>query len=292
LPGVRGYYPYAGCDSYTYGETEDYTIQVIANACPTITGLVTTNITTSSAQLSWNPASDAFSYELRWKAQSASDWTVVSDLSTTNFLLSNLATGTGYQWQVKAICASGASVYAGSSFVSLCPLPTNLTTSQITTSSAVLSWSTTGDGRTYDLAWRAENSSTWTIVDGLTTSSYSLTGLREGTIYVWQVRSTCTPTGSQNYTNPASFNTQGICRPLTAYGCLYNNGLNSLVFNNQTITQSNGCSTSGYRNNTLINVPVTAGRSYSFSGTLISSNYSEGFSIWLDINRNGLFESW
>ncbi|OIN59680.1 hypothetical protein BLX24_07370 [Arsenicibacter rosenii] len=292
IAGVRGYFPSAGCDTYTYGETEDYTIQVApANACPTITGLNTTSLTTSSAQLSWNATSEAFSYELRWKTQDASDWTIVSGLSATRFQLTNLTAGTGYQWQVRAVCANGTSVYAGSAFATVCPAPTSLTTSQITASSAMLSWSSAGEGRTYDLAWRPESSGTWNLVDGLTTNTYSLTGLREGIGYVWQVRSLCTPTGSQTYVGPVSFYTQGTCRPITTYGCSDNDGLNSFTFNNQAITQSQGCSPAGYRTNTRINVPVTAGRPYSFSGTLLSSSYYEGICIWLDVNRNGIYET-
>lgn len=292
IAGVRGYSPAGSCDSYTYGETEDYTIQVApANVCPTITGLNTTSLTTSSAQMSWNATSEAFSYELRWKAQDAADWTIISGLSATHFQLTNLATGTGYQWQVRAVCANGTSVYAGSAFATVCTAPTILTTSQITASSALLSWSSAGEGRTYDLAWRPESSGTWNLVDGLTTNTYSLTGLREGIGYVWQVRSLCTPTGSQTYVSPVSFKTQGTCRPITTYGCFDNDGLNSFTFNNQTITQSQGCSPAGYRTNTRINVPVTAGRPYSFSGTLLSSSYYEGICIWLDVNRNGIYET-
>nr|WP_293839151.1 fibronectin type III domain-containing protein [uncultured Arsenicibacter sp.] len=292
IAGVRGYSPAGSCDSYTYGETEDYTIQVApANACPTISGLNTTSLTTSSAQLSWNATSEAFSYELRWKTQDASDWTIISGLSATRFQLTNLAAGTGYQWQVRAVCADGTSVYAGSAFATACPAPTALTTSQITASSAILSWSSAGEGRTYDLAWRPESSGTWNLVDGISTNTYSLTGLREGIGYVWQVRSLCTPTGSQTYVSPVSFKTQGTCRPITTYGCFDNDGLNSFTFNNQAITQSQGCSPAGYRTNTRINVPVTAGRPYSFSGTLLSSSYYEGICIWLDVNRNGIYET-
>lgn len=288
---TRGYATGSPCVNTNYGEAEDYTIVVAPNSCGSSGTLSTTTITSNSAQLNWSSGGDVFGYELRWKALDDAQWTTVSDLATSNYTLTGLTTGTGYQWQVRSVCVNGTSAYAGQTFQTICPSPTNLSATNTMGTSAQLTWSDLGAGRTYDLAWRLENTSTWQVVEGITTNTYSLTGLREGTVYVWQVRSVCTPTGSQTFVAPVTFATAGTCRPTFAYGCTDFDGINSFAFNGVPMSQNSGCSVNGYRSYTNPVAPVTAGRPYSFSGTLLSNTYQEGISIWLDLNRNGVFEN-
>lgn len=282
---------FSSCLSTTYGETEDYTITVLANGCAAPGGLSSTSLTASSAQLNWATVAGAVSYELRWKALESSTWTTVSGLTSTNYALSNLTTGGGYAWQVRSVCASGSSAYAGQTFTTNCPAPTGLVSETITGTSAVLNWSNLGPGRTYDLIWRAESATIWQTVDGLTVPTYVLTGLTEGTTYVWQVRSVCTATGSLTYVPAAAFATRGTCRPVTLRGCADLDGLDSFMFNSVPMSVSSGCSVEGYRQYSSPMAPVTAGQPYSFSGTLLSNVYNEGVGIWLDLNRNGVFEA-
>lgn len=288
---TQGYNSNSPCSTDSFGEAEDYTIMVQPNSCAAPGGLATINLGIRSAQLNWSGVGDAFGYELRWKAQDSPTWNTIPNLTTNSYLLSDLTAGTGYQWQVRSVCAADNSVYAGQTFQTICPGPTNLTATAVSGTSAQLNWSDLGPNRTYDLVWRMESTSTWQVVDGLTTPTYALTGLREGTVYVWQVRSVCTPTGSQTFSPSVSFATTGSCRPSYLNGCTAFDGLNSLVFNGVPMSLSSGCSAAGYRQYASPVAPVTAGRPYSFSGTLLSSSYSEGIGIWLDRNRNGIFES-
>jgi hypothetical protein len=79
--------------------------------CGTPSGLASANITTNSATVSWNAVSDAVSYTLAYKTESASTWTEVTQTSTSKNL-TGLAEATTYQFKVKSTCSQGASSYS------------------------------------------------------------------------------------------------------------------------------------------------------------------------------------
>ena len=68
-------------------------------------------------------------------------------------------------------------------------------------------------------------------------------------------------------------------------------GLNGFTLNNIILSQNSGCSVGGYSSNTAISATVSAGKSYSFTVTLLSANYNEGVAIWADLNHNHIFET-
>lgn len=92
-----------------------------------------------------------------------------------------------------------------------CNAPTNLVTNSITTTSAALSWTAATGGAGHTLQWRQASASTWTTVNNIAGTTYSLSGLTAGTTYQFQVRTEC-GTSSSTYSAPAGFST-------TAVGC-------------------------------------------------------------------------
>lgn len=80
--------------------------------CAVPGGLSATGITTSSATLNWSAATGAVSYNVQWKASSASTWNTVSNVSGTSYALSGLSASTGYSYQVQTNCSSGTSAYS------------------------------------------------------------------------------------------------------------------------------------------------------------------------------------
>ncbi len=70
--------------------------------------LVTSNgITYNSANITWTAVASATSYELRWKPSSGSTWTNVTGLTTNSYGLGGLSPLTGYDAQVRSVCAGG-----------------------------------------------------------------------------------------------------------------------------------------------------------------------------------------
>lgn len=85
--------------------------------CGNPTGLTSTGITTSAANLSWTAVANATSYAVEYKLNTATTWTVISAAqTTTTATLTSLTAGTAYNWRVRATCAAGAGNYVTANF--------------------------------------------------------------------------------------------------------------------------------------------------------------------------------
>lgn len=168
-----------------------------------------------------------------------------------------------------------------------CSAPTGLTASGITNTSATVSWSAAGGAAYYNLQWKAAASATWNTVSGLTTTSYSLSGLTLGTTYQFQVQTICTA-GSSGYSSPVSFTTTGgsITYCTSRGSSTTYEWIRQIIFGSINNTSGNN---SGYGNYTGLTANVTAGSTYTitvvpgFSG----STYREYWSVYIDFDRNG-----
>lgn len=91
-----------------------------------------------------------------------------------------------------------------------CVVPTGLTASSITTTSATLNWSTASGANSYNIQYRPTGTTTW-IAATSTTTSKAISGLTQGTQYEFQVQSVCTA-GSSSYSSSSTFITSmGVC---------------------------------------------------------------------------------
>lgn len=74
------------------------------------TGLAVSNVTSSTAHLSWTPSSDATAWRVQRKLSTASTWSDVGTTATPSYDDGALAASTSYDWQVIATSAAGESV--------------------------------------------------------------------------------------------------------------------------------------------------------------------------------------
>jgi len=148
------------------------------------------------------------------------NWILVP--STSNSLtLDNLASGK-YEWQVQTVCAATSSTFSPSfNFETAdpdnCNATSNLTSSQITTSSALLEWSSpiSNGFDEYLVEYAVAGSGDW-VSTTTTETQVSISGLAANTIYQWRVQTLCINAVSNE--NNASFSTlsPGECNPPTA----------------------------------------------------------------------------
>jgi hypothetical protein len=89
---------------------------------------------------------------------------------------------------------------------SSCGIPTNLTTSSITSTSATLSWGAVPGTTSYTLQYKLSTATTWTTVSGLTSTTFNLTGLASLTTYNFQVNTICS-LGTGSYSAISNFTT-------------------------------------------------------------------------------------
>lgn len=106
-----------------------------ANCGSAPTGLTVSNVTPSSANLTWVPVSGASSYVVRFKKVSDTAWMTFTT-TTTSTVITSLVDNTAYEVQVAAICSGTTQPFTASS---------NFTTSQMPAYCPVNSGSATDD---------------------------------------------------------------------------------------------------------------------------------------------------
>lgn len=96
-----------------YGTTGNFTVCAYgsSSSCATPSNTNQTNITQTSATLTWGSVASATNYTVQYRVSGTSTWTTVT-ISNTSFPLSNLTCNTTYEWQVRANCSSGNSSYS------------------------------------------------------------------------------------------------------------------------------------------------------------------------------------
>ncbi|MFN6378804.1 MAG: GEVED domain-containing protein [Flavobacteriales bacterium] len=172
------------------------------------------------------------------------------------------------------------------STANLCATPSGLSTTGVTGTSANFAWSASASATSYNLRYKLTSSTTWTTVNGLTTTSFAASALAACSAYEWQVQSVCSATSSSNFSASATFSTTG-CVP--SY-CASNGGtadefINTVVLN--TINNTSG-NNGGYANFTSISTTLNTGTAYTFQGTpgFTSTAYNETWRVWIDYNQD------
>jgi hypothetical protein len=115
---VRSRYYYQSvadpCDTFSSGETEDYTVSVIAEpSCFPPTMLGVQNTLPTSTNLSWT--SDGALFDLEWAEAPfvPGEGSQINGITTTSYTLNGLEADTAYQYYVRQDCTTGESFWSG-----------------------------------------------------------------------------------------------------------------------------------------------------------------------------------
>jgi chitodextrinase len=166
-------------------------------------------------------------------------------------------------------------------------VPTNLTSSNISSTSATLNWDTV-PGATYAIQYRETGTSTWSTASTGDTS-FNLSGLNPLTSYEAQVQSVCS-SGSSAFSSLVNFTTLDLV--LVYCNSKGNNVSDEYIGRVQigSIDNSSG-SGNGYTDHTSISTnlnkdeAVTITITPTWTGTI----YNEGYAVWIDYNKDGDF---
>lgn len=285
-----------------------YSNNVFTTKCdPTPPNVVISNITATSALVTWNPLVANASYELRWRIVGTPGWFAPTGGTPqpplNSYTLPNLTSFTTYEVQVRSRCNgttidnpwSNPQVFTT---VRVCEIPPpGLTITTLTPTSAEVVWDAfTGAGATgsYILKYRKVGIPSWTTIN-VNTNTYTLTGLLELTKYEMQVANVCSGTPG-NFTPPYYFTT-----PTVVY-CQMTATTPSEYFINKVTVKPTG-------KTEMVNEDLTGGTYSDF--TAIPAKYIEliqgstgnqitvdktvgtsptGVAVWIDFNRNGYFD--
>jgi hypothetical protein len=168
--------------------------------CIAPSNLAVANVTATSALATWSAVAGAVSYNVRYKPVASATWTLTNTTATFRFL-SPLVPSTAYEVQVQTVCinssnTTGLSPFTGSVYfttmgpvTNACSAPTGLTASNITGTSATMSWNSSG-APFYTVRYRPSATLAWSYANSATTS-VGLSGLSLATQYEAQVRGIC-----------------------------------------------------------------------------------------------------
>jgi len=177
-----------------------------------------------------------------------------------------------------------------------CLPPTSLVISNITTSSATISWTapTAPPAGGYDYYYSTSNTppTGMTIPSGSTgagVTTANLAGLSAYTSYYFWVRSKCGSMDLSSWAGPAQFHT-GYCLPSSSTNSTYINNFSTTGGTTNISNLASGYTVGGYQDN-FASPPVTQipGSTFNFTAAIVGGTV--GAAIWIDWNNNLVFDS-
>lgn len=164
-------------------------------ACPEVTGIELTDKTYNSVKVSWTATGNG-----TWILEYSDGTTFkqVNDLTTTEYVLTNLSTGTTYTIKVKPVCAGGW--HQTTTFVPAYTAPASVSVTNATDTGAVASWAAVADAEGYEYIVVVKDAEVnWDNAVAATETSAELKGLNGLTDYGFYVRATYPENGASEY---------------------------------------------------------------------------------------------
>jgi hypothetical protein len=161
------------------------------SGCATPVNVVAANVTTTTANINFTPASGAATYTVTYTPTGGSPQTAIGN--TSPVALSGLTPSTTYSVTVTSNCGGGqTAASAASSFTTATPpciAPTNIAANSVTTTAASISFTGGTGATTYTVTYTPAGGSAQTASGA--TSPIALTGLASSTTYTATVTSNC-----------------------------------------------------------------------------------------------------
>ena len=201
-----------------YSSTSFFTTLNIPVACSRPHSLSVSNITNVSALISWSNLVSADTFRIRYSEVGSGINRYLNQPGTSGYsaILSGLNPNTNYQFQISSICTGTSSGYSTMATFSTsnvpvaCTIPYNLTSTNITNSTADISWTplVTADSFLVRYSVNGSTSYLWKKISGAGgINSTTLTSLLPLTTYQWQVRTLCNGQPISSYSSLSIFGT-------------------------------------------------------------------------------------
>ena len=261
--------------------------------CPQPFGLNVSNVTVTSADLSWTDAGTSAGFYYYYRVVGALVWDSVY-VTTTTVTLTGLDSCTNYQVKIAADCGSELSLYSGTSTFKTdgcCTPPTAIMVFAVDDSTVNLNFGTVTASTNYIVQFKPASSLVWTT-DTISSSPYPITELLPCTTYDLQMQTLCGLTATA-FSTPINFTTPG-CGACVDLGYCGSNGnfttdewIGQVQFS--TINRISG-DDGGYIF-TGLSADLDKNSTYTItvSPAYASTAYTEYFRAWIDYDQNGLF---
>ncbi len=189
------------CASGTSSYSSPIDFTTLALPCSVPAGLSATGVTSNSATISWTAVSGAVSYNIEYRILGAGSWLSATS-AVSSFTLSGLASGSGYEFAVEVVCATGTSGYSlPDTFTTAtvtCALTAGLAITVMSPGSVVLNWTAVPGAASYSIEYQKVGTPGWLYTTSTTTSKL-IVGLTPATTYQFQVQTICSTADSSGY---------------------------------------------------------------------------------------------
>ncbi len=152
LNGVfSGVYSVIVTDSSSCVQTDTFSIDMDSIECPVVESLWSDREKPFSARLHWEPATNAWSYQIRGRRVGTTNWTFLNVAhNAPNFKDAlGLSNNSSYEWQIRTNCdqiGAAQSVWSAmDTFTTGCYAPDSIWTDPVSSAGAGLNW-TRADG--------------------------------------------------------------------------------------------------------------------------------------------------
>ncbi len=194
----------------TYGRgVWDFAIQPLLG-CEVPNNVAATVISGNVLRLTWDAAASAERYRIRYR-ELGGTWTEKLTASTETFrFLNGLIPSTSYQYQIKTLCAASNSVWSPTYTIATsafkCDFPESSSETNLTASTATVSWPSDPDDLKYKLKYRPDLGGNPWIELNFEGSIKNLSGLNASTLYKYKLKTKCAG-GWTNWNSNAFFST-------------------------------------------------------------------------------------
>ncbi|WP_326981091.1 GEVED domain-containing protein [Chryseobacterium sp. MYb264] len=208
------------CQNPANGEVEDYAVKLRPCATTVPTNVEISAVTHNSATVSWTAATNNITFLVQYRPLGTATWTSITAstvLGNMPLPLTGLNPATTYEVQVAAVCNGTPGVFTAiKTFSTRCdPTPPNVSISNITTNSALVTWTPLVGSATYVMRYRKVGAATWEPNINLPNppaNTYTLPNLDPYTTYEVQIANMCNGETTLNpWSNPKVFTTERTC---------------------------------------------------------------------------------
>jgi len=264
-----------------YAKTPAYLESTFTTICVAPLQLKNSSVLFNGATLEWLKLPPAKSFTFEYKHSSDSIWNTIFDITNASYSVSDLLSGNKYNWRVKTVCAEYESEYTSSELTTLCIEPEQASESNLTSTSADLSWNAVNGAKNYQVQYQLATDNHWTSLSSSTSTQINLTNLTAG-LYNWRVSANCPESSSDNLNS----NFILYC------GSQSDGNVDEYIrFVNLGSISRSSLNDNGYYYGLNLNTILYPGTDYllSFAAGFVSDQKTEYWNIFIDYNRNGLF---
>jgi hypothetical protein len=265
--------------------------------CQPPTSVNPRNISDVSAEINWITNDSISRVDLRYRILGTSAWTEATDV-VSPLSLENLLACTDYEFQIKTYCGEDVLDYSGSRTFKTdgcCEAPEPILASDITETSAIISWPSVLAADQYILRWRESGNEAWQEVT-TALETVPLTELNTCTFYDYQLSLNCSDDRTaispvlsfstlgcgvcreSDYCDPGSYDATGEWISRVKIGTLDNESGENNGYGQFTELEAPFIEQSG-----TYDILLKAGFS--------EQSYSEYFLVWIDYDQDGVFVS-